>query len=241
MKMAIETSAREHVWADISNEKSLARDREVSAILERKPDVCVLIRASPAHAEDRIFKLSATLRSLQSQHNSNWRAVIYQSDRASFPELGMLIIEALDARIMHVEVSKDVVIPIPEGNDENFLATDWVIRSLANLNPACASARYLLVTTGSNTYEPGAFDSLSQSQDLIGLNVESRQRVWDHPQLQDKTWSSRCFQLQIVRTRVIIIMSFNHVLIIIQLGSKLCTHSAPTLSSFDLSATFFNL
>ena len=44
MKMAIETSAREHVWADISNEKSLARDREVSAILERKPDVCVLIR-----------------------------------------------------------------------------------------------------------------------------------------------------------------------------------------------------
>ena len=118
MKMAIETSAREHVWADISNEKSLARDREVSAILERKPDVCVLIRASPAHAEDRIFKLSATLRSLQSQHNSNWRAVIYQSDRASFPELGMLIIEALDARIMHVEVSKDVVIP-------NTAKFDW--------------------------------------------------------------------------------------------------------------------
>ncbi|KAH7386143.1 glycosyltransferase WbsX-domain-containing protein [Cadophora sp. MPI-SDFR-AT-0126] len=222
MKNAIEISEREHVWADISNELSLARDKEVAAILERKPAVCVLIRTSSANAEDCIFKLSATLRSLQAQHNPNWRAVVYQSDRATFPELGLLITEALDARIMHVEVSKDVVIPIPEGKDESFLATDWVIRSLATSNPGCAAAKYLLVTTGSNTYEPSAFDSLSQSQDLIGLNVESRQRIWSHPQLQDKSWASRCSHLQ-------------------ELGLKLCTHSAPTLSTFDLSATFFNL
>ncbi|KAK0111309.1 hypothetical protein ONS95_015017 [Cadophora gregata] len=202
MKNALKISQKEHVWADISTEMSLARDKEASIIPERKPDICVLIRASPANAEDRLFRLSATLRSLQAQHNPSWRALVYQSDRVMFPELGLLVTEALDARVIHVEIPKDIVIPTQDGKDESFLATDWVIRSMAASDPGCATAKYLLVTTGSTTYEPSAFDSLSQYQDLVGLNVESRRRVWDHPQLQQKSWDSRCSQLQNVRSRI---------------------------------------
>ncbi|KAH6716361.1 glycosyltransferase WbsX-domain-containing protein [Leptodontidium sp. MPI-SDFR-AT-0119] len=222
MKNALELSEKEHVWADISNGLSLVRDQEIAAVMEKKADACVLIRASPDNSEDKVFKLSAMLRSLQAQHNQNWRAVVFQSDRATFPELPVLVTRALDARVKHVEVSKDVVIPMPEGEDASFLATDWVIRELSTLSPGCASARYLLVTDGSNTYESSAFDSLSGSQDLIGLNVESRQHIWDHPKLQNKAWESRCSLLQ-------------------EPGLNLCSASTPTLATFDLSATFFNL
>ncbi|KAL5331470.1 hypothetical protein ACEPPN_001001 [Leptodophora sp. 'Broadleaf-Isolate-01'] len=222
MKNALEISEKEHVWADISNGLGLVRDQEIAAVMEKKADACVLIRASPDNSEDKVFKLSAMLRSLQAQHNLNWRAVVFQSDRATFPELPVLVTRALDARIKHVEVSKDVVIPMPEGEDASFLATDWVIRELSTLSPGCASARYLLVTDGSNTYEPSAFDSLSKSQDLIGLNVESRQHIWDHPKLQNKAWESRCSLLQ-------------------EPGLNLCSASTPTLATFDLSATFFSL
>ncbi|KAG4438604.1 hypothetical protein IFR05_005928 [Cadophora sp. M221] len=222
MKNALQISEKDHVWADISNGLSFVRDQEIAAVMERKADACVLIRASPENAEDKVFKLSAMLRSLQAQHNQNWRAVVFQSDRAFFPQLPVLVTRALDARIKHVEVSKDVVIPIPEGDDTSFLATDWVIKDLATSSPGCASAKYFLITDGSNTYEPSAFDSLSKSQDLIGLNVESRQHIWDHPQLQSKSWESRCSHLQ-------------------ESGLNICSASTPTLATFDLSATFFSL
>ncbi|KAL2065432.1 hypothetical protein VTL71DRAFT_3102 [Oculimacula yallundae] len=221
MKNALQISEKEHVWADTANGHGLARDQEISAVMEKQADACVLIHTSDAHNENKLFRLSAMLRSLKAQHNRNWRAVVYQSDRTEFHGLSYLVTQALDARITLGTVSKDIELPDLQGKDPNHFATDWITKELPNLSPGCASARYLMVTDGANTYEPSAFDTLSQTLDMIGLNVESRQQIWDHPKLQNKSWDARCSLLQEIP------------------GLDLCGASAPTLAKFDLSATFF--
>ncbi|CZS98223.1 uncharacterized protein RAG0_07028 [Rhynchosporium agropyri] len=220
MKNALAISEKKHIWADMVIKNGLVRDAEIASIMEQKADACVLIRTSPDHAEDKIFKLSAMLRSLKAQYNRNWRAVVFQPDGKEFHDFKSVITQTLDARIKHVQVPKDAEIPQLGGNVTIHNATDWVIRELEKLSPGCASARYLLVTDGSNTYEPTAFEVLSGSQDMIGLNVESPQKIWDHPKLQNKTWNARCSLLQDTKEL------------------NLCGASAPKLSEFDLSATF---
>jgi hypothetical protein len=56
---------------------------------------------------------------------------------------------------------------------------DWIIHNLIDLDPRCASAKCMLRTSGDNTYTPDAFDA-----DLLALNVESRQTIWDHGLLE---------------------------------------------------------
>lgn len=188
MKNAMDISEKEHVWPDISTEASLLRDAEMNRITNQTADVCILIRTSPKHAEDKVFTLSAMIRSLQDQKNQLWRAVVFQEDKSEFASLDSLITQALDPRIRHIK--------IPEGN-ANYRATDWLIKNLTDSYPGCASARYLLVTDGSNTYEPNAFDSVPEAEsDLIGLNVESRKNVWNHPQLLNSSWADRCARLE---------------------------------------------
>ncbi len=199
MKNALAITEKEHVWADVSVDAGLARDSEVKTIMEKTADVCVLIRASPKNAEYRTFKLSAMLRSLQAQQNKNWRGVVLQTNRSEFPDLDILVLQALDARVKVATVPRDVVMSTTEGGDAGFLAIDWMIKNLSTLDPGCASARYLLVTDASNTYESSAFNSLSKTEDLITLNVESREHIWNHPQLQNNSWADRCVRLENVR------------------------------------------
>ncbi|CAL3968071.1 unnamed protein product [Diplocarpon coronariae] len=225
MKNAIAISEKEHVWADVSIESNLARDRELAILMRNKADVCVVVRAGPQNAEDKIFKLSAMLRSLQAQQNTNWRAVVLPKGDSEFPDLNLLVLQSLDARIKVSDVPTDektTTIPTSDGDGRGFLATDWVIQNLARLDLGCQSARYLLITDGSNIYEPTAFDSLSETEDLIALNVESRESLWNHPMSQRNiSWADRCRRLEDPQL-------------------KLCGISAPKRASFDLSATLIN-
>ncbi|EKD21515.1 uncharacterized protein L3040_006108 [Drepanopeziza brunnea f. sp. 'multigermtubi'] len=223
MKTALSISEKQHLWADKVNQMSLARDKELAAHKTRQADVCVLVRASrDNNAEDKLFKLSAMLRSLQEQENQNWRAVVFQGDTVPFSDLQYVILKAVDARIRHVSVPQKAF-PKPPVKDSGYAATDWVIKELNTTDPGCASARYLLVSDGAHTYHPSAFNYLSKSEDIIGLNVESRDRLHDHEMLQGEvSWDDRCTRLEDPKL-------------------NLCTASTPTLYSFDLAASFLNL
>jgi len=221
MKEAIEISEKEHVWFDTQTEDSLVRNQEVIPLMNQTADVCVLVRTSPGNAEDRPFKLTAMLRSLIAQNNQKWRAVVVQTDKSEFGGIDQLVLRALDARVRYVRPSGDDS-SFLEAGDGGYKATDWFIKNLTDSDPGCAAARYLLVTDGGNTYKPNAFDSVSNGEgDLIGLNVESRQTLWDHAQLQNMTWNDTCTRLENPQL-------------------NLCNTSIPTISSFDLSATFIN-
>ncbi|KAI9050477.1 hypothetical protein LZ554_005640 [Drepanopeziza brunnea f. sp. 'monogermtubi'] len=223
MKTALSISEKQHLWADKINQMSLARDKEAPALMKTQADVCVLVRAArDDNAEDKLFTLSAMLRSLQAQKNQNWRAVVYRSDSIPFSDLQLVLLQTVDARIRRLDVPARVL-PKPADQNPGYNVTDWVIKNLNTTDPGCASARYLLVSDGSHTYEPSAFNDLSKSQDIIGLNVESRERIRDHEMLQGKvSWDERCTRLE------------DPLL-------NLCTASTPTPESFDLAATFLNL
>ncbi|CZR64324.1 uncharacterized protein PAC_14222 [Phialocephala subalpina] len=221
MKKALEISDREHAWPDHSIKASTAHDERIKAAMNETVDVCVLVRTSPVHAESEVFTLSAMLRSLQAQNNQKWRAIVYQKDRSEFPSLSKMVLQALDPRINHAVIPKEVV--LPKERTEGFTATDWVLKNLTDLDTGCASARYFLVTDGHNTYEPGAFDSLGiATADLVGLNFESRNNIWNHPDLKNTSWAARCDRLE-------------------HPALNFCKPSAPTPESFDLTATFISL
>jgi hypothetical protein len=160
-------------------------------IMNQTADVCVLIQAKPRNAEENIFKLSAMLRSLQAQKNQNWRAVIYEEKKSDLPSLNLLVIEALDERIRQISQKPKIDLTL---NDTHYQTIDSIMANLTNLDSGCASAKYLLVTDGSNTYEASAFDAVSgEEADLIRLNVESK---WDHPERESSSWADRCAWLE---------------------------------------------
>jgi len=39
----------------------------------------------------------------------------------------------------------------------------WIIHNLIDLDPRCASAKYILLASGTNTYKPDAFDAASET------------------------------------------------------------------------------
>jgi hypothetical protein len=168
----------------------------MNAIMNQTADVCVLIHAKPTNTERNIFKLSAMFRSLQAQTNQNWRAVVYEEKVSGLPKLDLLILQALDKRIQHISLDTEIDASY---NDAHYLTIDAVIKNLTILDAGCASAKYLLITDGSNTYEKNAFDAVSgEEADLIGLNVESKKNIWNHPQRQNTSWADRCTWLETV-------------------------------------------
>jgi hypothetical protein len=199
MKEAMEITEKEHVWPDISTQASTAREADIRTVMNTTADVCVLVRASLGNADDKIFTLPAMLRSLQAQNNLNWRAIVYQSERSDFRTLDQLILQALDPRVRRIVVPENYT--SPKGEALDFRATDWLIKNLTGSDPGCASARYLLVTEASNTYDKAAFDTvLNAKYDLLGLNVESRENILHHPQLTNQSWADRCLRLEDVST-----------------------------------------
>ncbi|TVY83415.1 Uncharacterized protein LSUE1_G001039 [Lachnellula suecica] len=223
MKTALEITEKEHSWLDVSCDTGKARDAEIKLLLNQTSDVCVLVRTSPDNAEDKIFKLSAMLRSLKAQMSPEWRALVYQADRSEYSTLKRTIVQALDARVRHVKIPQDIKLPDSDVNKTSYLATDWVIQNLTDLDPGCASAKYILITHGSHAYEPQAFDAVlyGEGADVIGLNVESKKQILSHPELQNTSWADRCARLE-------------------DRFSSL--HSLSTLSSdqFQLPASFIN-
>ena len=193
MKAALEISEEEHIWPDV--EATTIREAEILTAMNETADVCVLVRASLNNTDSKVFTLPAMLRSLQAQSNLNWRAVVYQSEKSIFNSLDRLVVQALDPRIRRIVVPENYT--TPKGEDLDFRATDWLIKNLTSSDPGCASAKYLLVTEASNTYEKTAFDTVINAEyDLLGLNVESREIILHHPQLTNDSWADRCVRLE---------------------------------------------
>jgi len=203
MKNAIEISDRTHLWLDQQLEQDLIRTGEVRALMNDSVDVCVIVRTHAGHKDDAIFKLRTMLRSLQDQHNPNWRAVVFQAEETPFTgataSFGDIVYRALDARIKLVTVPTDITSKFTV-EDLGYNATDWVIDHLADDHPSCASAQYLLVTDGGSTYTPDSFDAVvnKKGDDLVGLKVESLQSVWQQGQSSAPTWQDRCTWLHTV-------------------------------------------
>jgi Glycosyltransferase WbsX len=193
MRDAIQISEQLHVWPDKLAENELGQTIQIGAQINETADVCVLVQASASQGDDRIFKLATMLRSLQEQHNRKWRAIVFQSDDAQFG-LDEMVRRTLDQRIKHISLPEEVRSTFTE--DAGYQAIDWVIENLSQTN-SCESAKYLLVTSGANTYEPRAFNSVPENRaDLVGLNVESRWTLWNHNQLQGTSWQDRCARLE---------------------------------------------
>lgn len=192
MKNAAVISDRAHVWQDEFRTKELARSAQIARQSSPRPDVCVLVRTYSGHRDDRIFNLPAMLRSLQAQENHEWRAIVFQTDASPFAELGEIVLRTLDARIQHVQPPQDILAAYT-APDAGYWTTDWVIENLDTLSPSCATAKYLLITNGDNTYEPDAFETVSQNHgDLLELNFESRWILWHHDLKKQMAWDERC-------------------------------------------------
>ena len=52
----------------------------------------------------------------------------------------------------------------PDGvHGPRYKKIDWIIHNLIDLDPRCASAKYILLASGTNTYKPDAFDAASET------------------------------------------------------------------------------
>jgi len=195
-KAALEISEKEHQWP-VTAENRRIKELQISHSLDQTPDVCVLVEVSSENAEDQKFRLSAMLRSLQAQKNQNWRALII--DEGSLEGVGRYVTDALDTR-MHLLGRGEI--PASNGNTGVKLL-DLVIQGLGSISLSCSSAKFLLITDGGTVYEKNAFDVAGTAEgDMIGLNFESRKSLYDHPDLQNRTWDERCTRLEDVSTRI---------------------------------------
>jgi hypothetical protein len=202
MKGAIEISEKEHIWQHQEISQGILRAEELKSLENATTDVCVLIRTYRDQADDKTYRLSHTLRSLQAQTNNNWRALVFRTDETDWWNLNEVVFTTLDPRIKLITLDKDIQGAYSK-QDAAFTATDWMIKNLTTADPLCASARYLLVTNGGVTYEKNTFEVAvpkRQNPDLIGLNVESRDTIFNHTALQGGVWDDRCKRLEDVRT-----------------------------------------
>jgi hypothetical protein len=196
MKNALEISEKEHVWADTQTEDAIVRNTEVAPLMNQTADVCVIVRTTPANADDRAFKLTSMLTSLQGQNNQNWRAVVVQTNKEDFWGLDRLVLKSLDARVRCIRVPEHAA-SVLEGDDNGFKTTDWLVKNITDADAGCAAARYLLVAEGGDRFESTAFDSVVDAKsDMVGLNAESRETLWNHAQLQVFTWNDTCTRLE---------------------------------------------
>lgn len=202
MAEAILISEREHLWqkdfiAFQATTNKATKSREGNGTM---PDVCVLARTYGDLADNRIYKLNGMLNSLQKQENSNWRAIIYQSDRSQY-ESEKSEFRTLDERITMADIPEDLQTE-DQTLEASYPALDWVIQELSELDPLCANANYLLLADGGNTYAPHAFNAVAAHNnlavDIYGLNVESQQTIQnaEEDRTEEMVWHERCTWLE---------------------------------------------
>ncbi|KAJ5041243.1 uncharacterized protein L3040_005791 [Drepanopeziza brunnea f. sp. 'multigermtubi'] len=134
MKEAIRISEELHNWTNTRFEGGLERspkpkqNRTLSIGTLKKPkeakvkeeeeddgpieevDICVLIKTSEDNRDDRTYKLSAMLDSLQAQKNPSWRAVIYEPLPAMFHDLEDMVYRAFDPRIEMLRIPEEELV-----------------------------------------------------------------------------------------------------------------------------------
>jgi len=171
MKEAVRISEKKHIWQSQDIAEGLERTAKFNAQINKTvqpPDVCVLIQTSAEYGLDKRFNLDDMIRSLQSQKNRNWRAVVFAADGT---DIGHILLARIDPRI------KEVSLP---SNVDTAHAYNWVIKNLTTADPSCASAKYMLITNGGNEYAPSSFDATAEGKaDFLALNVESRWTIKD--------------------------------------------------------------
>lgn len=119
-----------------------------------------------------------------------------QTNKEDFRGLDQLVLKSLDARVRYIRVPEDAA-SVLEGDDNGVKTTDWLVKNMTDADAGCSAARYLLVADGGDRFEPTAFDSVVDAQsDMVGLNVESRETLWNHAQLQVFTWNDTCTRLE---------------------------------------------
>ncbi len=198
MMQALRASGREHVWPNQAFKTSIELKKQKEAEMGKRPDVCVMVRAHEDQGDDKIFKLEMMLRSLQKQKNVNWRAVIYETNLPNFGELDDTVVKMLDSgRMKTLWLSADHL-----SSDTPWKTTDYVVNNLKDLaDNECGQARYVLLTDGSTTYAPEAFDKLPEmDSDLIALNTESKFTIWGNDNWEDMEREDFCERLLQVRS-----------------------------------------
>ena len=195
MQNALKISEKIHVWPDQRLDKGWKQILSDGTM--PSPDVCVLIRAHRSEDDAATFPMSELLDSLQRQNNPNWIALAYQKNHDGFGSLHQHIDDRFDERIRYFPIASEYLTG-DQDKDAGFMAVDFMIENLTTTDPACASAKYLLVTEGRNTYAPTAFDVTSKGvADIVGLNVESKMTMFNHPQFKKtNAWNERCDRLK---------------------------------------------
>lgn len=192
MKNALTISEEIHHWAGDLITEGLERNLAAKSENSSRPDVCVIVRTTSTQHDWAIYNLRTMLASLHAQDNKNWNALVIQTDQGSFDNIQELVYGLLDSRIKLAWALPEDFKNSTDDADYAAMVTDWAIQELERLYPSCASAKYLLLSEGKDTYEPSAFDIVSQSSgDLIGLNYESHRTIW-----HEVVHGERCVQFQ---------------------------------------------
>lgn len=232
MKDAVRISEEQHVWQSQDISMAFARNTKMAANANQKlapPDVCVLIYTSAEYGWDKRYNLDDMIRSLQSQNNENWRAVVFAVDGQTVTPL---VAPRMDTRV------KEITIPKELNATRAAQAYDWVINNLTDADPLCWSANYMLATNAGNAYAPTAFDAIAKSkEDFVALNVESRWTVRD----ADPAVGSGDLCTRLENVCPSILSSVTMLTGAYQPALKLFRPSAPSATEFDLAGTFISL
>lgn len=197
MKKALEISDELHMWPDENLKESLKLVEDVNAASTTEPlDVCVLVRISGKDSGP-YFGLNGVLRSLQAQENKRWKAIV----------IGLSSIQVIDDLVLRVNDPRIKMTQVPkEASADADSATDWVVKQLNQSDPSsCGTAKYLLLTDGDRSYEPAAFNKVVDTEghwSLIGLNMESRESIWEFQNQTQISWADRCSRLEVARLAV---------------------------------------
>jgi len=156
-------------------------------------DVCVLVRtASTNWPWTDAFGLPQMLRSLQTQSNQKWRAVLVPTAKDVNKEImAKHILDTFDPRIVMADVPAEILDELDSGHD-SIDPLDWAVENIEKINSGCASASYFLVASSSSIYKPGAFDLVIKSTgDIVGLNFVSEETM-EATETPELTWDQRC-------------------------------------------------
>lgn len=156
-------------------------------------DVCVLVRTPNTNWPwIDAFGLPQMLRSLQTQSNKKWRAVLVPTAEDVNREImAKHVLDTFDPRIVMADVPAEMLYKLDSSHD-NIGPIDWALENIGKINPGCASASYFLVASSSSTYEPGTFDLVSKSMgDIVGFNFVSEKSM-AATETSGLTWDRRC-------------------------------------------------
>lgn len=192
---AMEYAENHYQWAP---HQFLDRPQIAKEVIDNKTpvDVCVIIREFNARFPfEHPWTLWETLDSLRNMRNKRWRAVVASTVAENeVRRIDVTLLNANDPRIVKANTPADVLVKLGDGPD-GANATDWVIKNLDTISPACAGATYMLITNATTQYEPDAFDGLNTTgADIIGLNFESVEtmRFADKDRTEALPWDQYC-------------------------------------------------